>query len=61
MSTSFLQVTHADKRPTCFYNYDFETLVVLGMFRLRGKAHNALIKPFNSIQDLGMTLRIAAI
>jgi len=47
--------------PLIFYNHDFEILVVLGMFRLRGKAHNARIKPFSSIQDLGMTLRIATI
>jgi len=47
--------------PLIFYNYDFETHVVLGMVRVRGKAHNALIKPFNSLQELGMTLRIATI
>jgi hypothetical protein len=47
--------------PVIFYDYDFETLVVLGMFRLRGKAHNALIKPFNSLQELEMTLRIETI
>lgn len=49
------------KDPVIFYDYDFETLVVLGMSRLRGKAHNALIKPFDSLQELGMTLRVEAI
>lgn len=47
--------------PVIFYDHDFESLVVLGMFRLRGKAHNALIKPFNSLQELGMALRIETI
>jgi hypothetical protein len=46
--------------PVTFSDYDFETLV-LGMFRLRGKAHNAFIKPFNSLQEPGMTLCIETI
>jgi hypothetical protein len=47
--------------PVIFYDYDFEILVIFGLFRVRGNAHNALIKSFNSLQELGLTLRIETI